>query len=102
MSLFGKRHRSGKANRKVVPLSWFNRHEHAADSEGVARFYNEMRNSRAVDQGGQICVELDSTVMPSLRVQSGASGSVCSGVQPCELPAAVMSAWGDQALVAVE
>ena len=53
-----------------------------AGPEGVVRFYNGQRDSRAVDQGGEVRPELDSAVVPSVRGQPGASVSVHSGVQP--------------------
>ena len=46
--------------------------------------------------------ELDSAVVPSVRVQPSASVSVHSGVQPWELPSPTVSAQGVQALVAAE
>ena len=73
-----------------------------AGPEGVVRFYNGTRDSRAVDQRGEVRAELDSAVVPSVRGQPGASVSVHSGVQPWELPSPVMSAQGGQALVAAE
>ena len=73
-----------------------------AGPEGVVRFYNGTRDSRAVDQGRQVRPELDSAVVPSVRGQPGASVSVHSGVQPWELPSSAVSAQGGQALVAAE
>ena len=55
-----------------------------------------------MDQGGEVRAELDSAVVPSVRGQPGASVSVRPGVQPWELPSPVMSAQGDQTLVAAE
>ena len=60
------------------------------------------RDSRAVDQGGEVRPELDSAVVPSVRGQPGASVSVRPGVQPWELPSPVMPAQDGQALVAAE
>ena len=73
-----------------------------AGPEGVVRFYKWSRDSRAVDQGGQVRPELDSAVVPSVRGQPGASVSVRPGVQPWELPSPAVSAQGGQALVAAE
>ena len=74
-----------------------------AGPEGVVRFYIQWtRDSRAVDQGGEVRPELDSAVVPSVRGQPGETVSVHSGVQPWELPSPVMSAQGGQALVAAE
>ena len=50
--------------------------------EGVVRFLQWSRDSRAVDQGGEVRAELDSAVVPSVRGQPGASVSVHPGLQP--------------------
>ena len=60
------------------------------------------RDSRAVDQGGEVRPELDSAVVPAVRGQPGETVSVHSGVQPWELPSPAVSAQGGQALVAAE
>ena len=52
-----------------------------------------------MDQGGQVCPELDLAVLPSVFGQPGAAGSVHPGLQPVELPAQAMSTQGGEALV---
>ena len=74
----------------------------SAGPEGGSAFLQWSWDSRAVDQRGQVCAEVDSAVLPSVRGQPGASVSVHPGVQPGELPAPVMSAQRGQALVAEE
>ena len=86
---------------------WFagrglHRHEHDGWPRRRGAILQWTWDSRAVDQGGQVRAELDSTVVPSVRGQPGASVSVRPGVQPWELPSPAVSAQGGQALVAAE
>ena len=46
------------------------------------------RQGRAVDQGRQVCLELDATVLPTFYPESGEVGSVCFGLQPGQFSAA--------------
>ena len=85
-----------------VKSGGLHRHEHDGWPRRSGSILQWTRDSRAVDQGGQVRAELDSAVLPSVRGQSGASVSVHPGLQPGELPAPVMSAQGGQALVAAE
>ncbi len=78
------------------------RHEHDGWPRRSGVILQWSRDSRVVKQGGEVRLELDSAVVPSVRGQQGASVSVCPGVQPWELPSPVMSAQGGQALVAAE
>ena len=70
-----------------------------AGPEGVVHFYNGRGNCRAVDQGRQVRPELDPAVLPQVRGQPGATGSVHPSLQPGELAAQAMPAQGGQALV---
>ena len=92
----------GVASRRTVPSGGLHRHEHDGWPRRSGAFLQWSRDSRAVDQGGEVRAELDSAVVPSVRGQPGASVSVHSGVQPWELPSPVMSTQGGQALVAAE
>ena len=97
-----------QATRTPVPMAvsspsgGLHRHEHDGWPRRSGAFLQWTRDSRAVDQGGQVRAELDSAVVPSVRGQPGASVSVRPGVQPWELPSPVMLAQGGQALVAAE
>ena len=92
----------GVAQGRAVPSGGLHRHEHDGWPRRSGAFLQWTRNSRAVDQGGQVRPELDSAVVPSVRGQPGASISVRPGVQPWELPSPAVSAQGGQALVAAE
>ena len=87
---------------RAVPSGGLHRHEHDGWPRRSGAILQWTRNSRAVDQGGQVRAELDSAVVPSVRGQPGASVSVRSGVQPWELPSPPVPAQGGQALVAAE
>ena len=71
----------------------------SAQPPGVVHFYNRSRHDRAVDQGRQVCLELDAAVLPALCPESGEVGSVCLGLQPGQLPAAAGPSQKDQPLV---
>ena len=87
---------------RAVPSGGLHRHEHDGWPRRSGAFLQWSRDSRAVDQGGQVRAELDSAVVPSVRGQPGASVSVRPSVQPWELPSPAVSAQGRQALVAAE
>ena len=87
---------------ELFPLVGFIVTNMTAGPEGVVLILQWTRDSRAVDQGGEVRPELDSAVVPSVRGQPGASVSVRPGVQPWELPSPAVSAQGGQALVAAE
>ena len=95
-------HQGGVASGRAVPSGGLHRHEHDGWPRRSGAFLQWSRDSRAVDQGGEVRPELDSAVVPSVRGQPGASVSVRPGVQPWELPSPVMPAQGGQALVAAE
>ena len=65
-------------------------------------FLQWTRYCRAVDQRGQVSAVLDTTVVPGVRGQPGASGSVRSGVQSWELPSRTVTVQGSLALVSAE
>ena len=92
----------GVASGRAVPSGGLHRHEHDGWPRRSGAILQWSRDSRAVDQGGQVRAELDSAVVPSVRGQPGASVSVRPGVQPWELPSPAVSAQGGQALVAAE
>ena len=71
----------------------------SAGPKGVVHFYNGRGYCRAVDQGRQVRPELDPAVLPQVRGQPGATGSVHPSLQPGELAAQAMPAQGGQALV---
>ena len=81
---------------------WASSSEHDGWPRRSGAILQWTRDSRAVDQGGEVRPELDSAVVPSVRGQPGASVSVRPGVQPWELPSPAVSAQGGQALVAAE
>ena len=83
-----------------VPSSGLHRNDGWPRRSGA--FLQWSRDSRAVDQGGEVRAELDSAVVPSVRGQPGASVSVRPSVQPWELPSPAVSAQGRPALVAAE
>ena len=83
--------RGGVAWGRVVPSGGLHRHEHDGWPRRSGAFLQWSRDSRAVDQGGEVRAELDSAVVPSVRGQPGASVSVRPGVQPWELPSPAVS-----------
>ena len=87
---------------RAVPSGGLHRHDHDGWPRRSGAILQWTRDSRAVDQGGEVRSELDSAVVPSVRGQPGASVSVRPGVQPWELPSPAVSAQGGQALVAAE
>ena len=87
---------------ELFPPGGLHRHEHDGWPRRSGAILQWTRDSRAVDQGGEVRAELDSAVVPSVRGQPGASVSVRPGVQPWELPSPAVSAQGGQALVAAE
>ena len=92
----------GVAQGRAVPSGGLHRHEHDGWPRRSGAILQWSRDSRAVDQGGEVRAELDSAVVPSVRGQPGASVSVRPGVQPWELPSPAVSAQGGQALVPAE
>ena len=92
----------GMAPGRAVPSGGLHRHEHDGWPRRSGAILQWSRDSRAVDQGGEVRPELDSAVVPSVRGQPGASVSVRPSVQPWELPSQAVSAQGGQALVAAE
>ena len=92
----------GVASGRVVPSGGLHRHEHEGWARRSGAIIQWSRDSRAVDQGGEVRPELDSAVVPSVRGQPGASVSVHSGVQPLELPSPAASAQDGQTPFAAE
>ena len=82
----------GVAQGRAVPPGGLHRHEHDGWPRRSGAFLHWSRDSRAVDQGGEVRPELDSAVVPSVRGQPGASVSVRPSVQPWELPSPAVSA----------
>ena len=84
---------------RAIPSSGLHRHQHVGWPRGGSAFLQWQRYCRAVDQGRQVRPELDPAVLPQVRGQPGATGSVHPSLQPGELAAQAMPAQGGQALV---
>ena len=87
---------------RAVPSGGLHHHEHDGWPRRSGTILQWTRDSRTVDQGGEVRPELDSAVVPSIRGQPGVSVPVHSGVQPWELPPPAVSAQSGKALVAAE
>ncbi len=57
------------------------------------------RHGRAMDQGRQVCREVDTAVVPEFQRQPDAASAIRPGVQPRKLPALVGAAEVGEALV---
>ncbi len=62
--------------------------------------FRRARCGRAMDQGGQVCRQVDAAVVPELQRQTGAASTIRPGVQPRKLPTPVGVAEVGEALVA--
>ncbi len=68
--------KGGVAPGRAVPSSGLHRHQYVGWPRGGSAFLQWPRYCGAVDQGGQVCPELDPAVLPSVRGQPGEAPTV--------------------------
>ena len=68
--------KGGVAPGRAVPSGGLHRHQHVGWPRRGSAFLQRTRDCRAVDQRGQVRPELDTAVLPWVRGQPGAAGSV--------------------------
>ncbi len=65
------------AERRTLSASRFHRDQYERTSPRGGSLLQRARHRRAVDQGRQVCLELDAAVLPTFCFESGEVGSVC-------------------------
>ena len=87
------------ASRRTLSESRFHPDQQERTSPRGGSLLQRSRQGRAVDQGRQVCLELDAVVLPALCPASGEVGSVCFGLQPGHFSAPSGSSQKNQTLV---
>ena len=87
------------ASRRTLSESRFHRDQQERTSPRGGSLLQRSRHGRAVDQGRQVCLELDAVVLPALCPESGEVGSVCFGLQPGQFSATSGPSQKNQTLV---
>ena len=87
------------ASRRTLSESRFHRDQQERTSPRGGSLLQRSRQGRAVDQGRQVCLELDAAILSTLCPESGEVGSVCFGLQPGQFSATSGPSQKNQTLV---